>query len=95
MAFALQFWLQKCVDTLKGTHAMGQQCNNFRLRLGQKKRVLMGVSDVQGWGAFLRDPAGKDEFIGEYVGELVDQDEADRRGMVYDKEDNSYLFNLK
>ncbi len=32
-------------------------------RLGQKKRVLMGLSDIQGWGAFLQQPAGKDEFV--------------------------------
>ena len=32
-------------------------------RLGQKKRVLMGLSDIQGWGAFLQQPAAKDEFV--------------------------------
>jgi hypothetical protein len=83
-----------CIPTLAGAHAPGTQCNNFRLRLNQKHRVLMGRSKVQGWGAFLQSSAVKDEYIGEYCGELIDQKEADRRGRVYDHDDNSYLFNL-
>lgn len=55
----------------------------------------MGMSDIQGWGAFAGEPIKKDEYLGEYTGELVDQPEADRRGSVYDKEECSYLFNLK
>jgi histone-lysine N-methyltransferase EZH2 len=54
----------------------------------------MGRSGVQGWGAFTAGALSKDEFIGEYCGELIDQTEADRRGRVYDRDDNSYLFNL-
>lgn len=84
-----------CCNTVYGDHVAGYQCNNFRLRLRQKRRVLMGLSGVQGWGAFLGGPGvKKDEFIGEYCGELIDQAEADRRGKVYDRDDNSYLFNL-
>ncbi|GFH33619.1 enhancer of zeste, partial [Haematococcus lacustris] len=46
------------------------------------------------WGAFLADGAGKDEFLGEYTGDLITQAEADRRGRVYDQMNNSYLFDL-
>eukprot|EP00887_Chlorella_sp_A99_P002203 scaffold21.g2203.t1 len=81
---------QDCRPTVYGTQRQGWQCNNMRVRLGQKKRVLMGLSN--GWGAFLGQPATKDDFVGEYTGELVGDDEADRRGTCYDRDDNSYLF---
>lgn len=45
----------------------------------QHKKIAMGLSLVAGWGAFLREPARKNELIGEYTGELVDQEEAERR----------------
>lgn len=32
--------------------------------------------------------------MGEYTGELIGHDEAERRGKCYDRDNNSYLFNL-
>ncbi|KAG7035187.1 Histone-lysine N-methyltransferase CLF, partial [Cucurbita argyrosperma subsp. argyrosperma] len=58
------------------------------------KEVLLGRSDVSGWGAFLKNSVGKHEYLGEYTGELISHREADKRGKIYDRENSSFLFNL-
>ena len=69
-------------------------CGNVGLRRNERKRVAIGNSDVQGWGLFILEPALKGELIIEYKGEVVSNEEAERRGVVYDKLGCSYLFDL-
>jgi len=83
-----------CAATCEGTAPPGCECHNMRLRLRQHMRIIMAHSEVAGWGAFSLQECRKDEFLGEYTGDLITQDEADRRGRIYDRIDNSYLFNL-
>lgn len=70
------------------------ECRNMKLLLKQQQRVLLGRSDVSGWGAFLKNPVNKNDYLGEYTGELISHREADKRGKIYDREDSSFLFNL-
>lgn len=69
-------------------------CMNMRLLQNQHQKVLIGRSDVSGWGAFIKNACEKDECIGEYRGELISHCEAGKRGKIYDRMNSSYLFDL-
>jgi SET domain-containing protein len=72
------------------------RCTNNAISLGKHKELLVGVSDIKGagFGLFVKYAVKKGEFLCEYVGEKITQEEADRRGPVYDRRNLSYLFNL-
>ncbi|KAL9264320.1 Histone-lysine N-methyltransferase EZA1-like protein [Drosera capensis] len=70
------------------------QCGNMKLLLKQHQPVLLAKSDVAGWGAFIKNSVNKNEFLGEYTGELISHQEADRRGKFYDRANSSFLFDL-
>ncbi|KAK9363792.1 hypothetical protein V1504DRAFT_444559 [Lipomyces starkeyi] len=67
-------------------------CKNVNLQRGLGKRVIVGPSNVSGWGLFMGESIKQDEYLGEYKGELISQDEAERRGKIYDKRGVSFLF---
>jgi len=83
----------RLVNESKGKEG-AQQCANVNLQLRRHQHLFMGESEVAGWGVFLREPTEKHEFIQEYTGEQMSQEEADRRGKIYDKRNSSYIFNL-
>ncbi|KHN96788.1 SET domain protein [Metarhizium album ARSEF 1941] len=80
-------------------HATG--CQNCDLQRGVGKPLLLGQSQLDGvgYGLFTAEDIAQDEFIIEYVGELITHDEGvrreARRGDVFDEESNvSYVFTL-
>ncbi|KAL8284637.1 hypothetical protein RB600_009180 [Gaeumannomyces tritici] len=87
-------------NRLKETlHATG--CQNCSLQRGVSKVVCLGESQLDGcgYGLFTAVGISEGEFILEYVGELIQQDEGvrreARRGNVFDESENvSYLFTL-
>ncbi|KAL7783826.1 hypothetical protein V8C37DRAFT_396779 [Trichoderma ceciliae] len=77
------------------------ECQNCDLQRGQHKTLLLGQSQLEGvgYGLFTAEDIAQDEFVVEYVGELITHDEGvrreARRGDVFDEESNiSYVFTL-
>lgn len=56
--------------------------------------IELKPSLVSGWGAFASTSLKKGDFIGEYTAELISDNEADRRGHIYDEKSHTYLFTL-
>jgi hypothetical protein len=69
-------------------------CSNLPFHLRKPKKVNVKPSKIHGWGTFTQENIEKNEFVMEYKGELISQEEADRRGIIYDKLNLSYLFNI-
>lgn len=80
-------------------HATG--CQNVALQGKVPKAVLLGESQIPGcgYGLFAAEDISQDEFVIEYLGELISHDEGvrreARRGDVFDEQNHSsYLFTL-
>ncbi|KAH8766804.1 hypothetical protein F5883DRAFT_419786, partial [Diaporthe sp. PMI_573] len=80
-------------------HSYG--CQNVALQRGVSKTVLLGESQIEGcgYGLFAAEDIAQDEFVIEYLGELISHDEGvrreARRGDVFDdSKHSSYLFTL-
>lgn len=69
-------------------------CQNVALQRDVPRRTILGVSGVSGLGLFMGESVKKDTFLGEYKGEIISNDEAERRGKLYDKRGVSFLFTL-
>ncbi|KAG1711326.1 hypothetical protein DVH05_008580 [Phytophthora capsici] len=70
-------------------------CQNINMLRGSiQKNIGIASSATHGWGAYALEPIRKDEFVLEYTGELVTDEEAERRGGIYDRKELSYLFSV-
>ncbi|XP_042031814.1 histone-lysine N-methyltransferase EZ3-like isoform X2 [Salvia splendens] len=88
-------WVSCGDGSLGGAPRRGDsQCADMMLLLRQHQRTLLAKLDIVGWGAFVKNPVNKDDYLGEYTGELISHQEADRRGEINDVTYISYLFNL-
>ncbi|PBK71342.1 SET domain-containing protein [Armillaria solidipes] len=71
-------------------------CRNRVVQNGRKIPIKIAKTEKKGWGVFYsgtrRIPKGT--FVGIYAGEIVTWEEAEMRGMTYDKWGRTYLFDL-
>ncbi|KAL5348988.1 hypothetical protein ACLOAV_006414 [Pseudogymnoascus australis] len=74
----------------------GQNCFAAGKKCTCGKKVLVGESSVEGIGngLYLAEPVQKDDFIAEYVGEIIGDAESNRRGALLKGIGVSYNFTL-
>ncbi|KAK5130777.1 hypothetical protein LTR08_001667 [Meristemomyces frigidus] len=70
------------------------RCRNAAIQQGVPKRTLLGDSGIHGFGLYAGENIKRHEFVGEYKGEIITTQEAERRGAVYEHQGLSYLFSL-
>lgn len=73
---------------------LGGCCRNAGIQAGRPKRTILGTSKIHGFGLFAGETIRKDEYIGEYQGEIITRAETDRRAQIYEAQELSYLFAL-
>ncbi|VDO50853.1 unnamed protein product [Schistosoma margrebowiei] len=67
----------------------------FRVvQLGRKVPLCVFRTRDRGWGVKTVVPISKGTFVVEYLGEILNFDEAEKRGIIYDKQTMTYLFDL-
>ena len=69
-------------------------CSNRVVQLGRKIPLCIFRTNGRGWGVRTIEPIKPNTFVTEYVGEVITNEEAERRGKKYDAEGTTYLFDL-
>ena len=69
-------------------------CRNRIVQRGIKARIQVYKTRYKGWAVRALETIPAGSFVMEYVGEVIRTDEAERRGVEYDKGGFSTLFDL-
>jgi len=85
---------QNCLDGKLDLKPETNSCHNVYLQRLMGKNLYVAPSDIAGLGCFLGEAAEKNDFIAEYVGEMITHEECESRGRIYDMAKSSYMFNL-
>ncbi|XP_048741043.2 histone-lysine N-methyltransferase SUV39H2-like isoform X2 [Ostrea edulis] len=73
----------------------GVECPNRVVQQGRKFKVcLFRTANGRGWGVKTLQKIKEGSFVVEYVGEVITDKEAERRGRQYDAVGRTYLFDL-
>ncbi|GFS21042.1 histone-lysine N-methyltransferase SUV39H2 [Elysia marginata] len=72
----------------------GPDCLNRVVQKGRKVKICIFRTATKGWGVKALQPIKKGSFVIEYVGEVITNEEAEKRGKTYDASGMTYLFDL-
>lgn len=70
------------------------RCHNASIQRGIPRHTILGDSGIHGLGLYACEEINHHDFVGEYKGEIITKEEAERRGAVYEHQKLSYLFSL-
>ena len=70
------------------------RCKNIQLQQDFESKLIVGMSEIAGWGLFANEDIKKDCLIGEYKGELINDDIVNNRDRFKDYEGSTYMFKL-
>ncbi|KAL1505013.1 hypothetical protein AB1Y20_008776 [Prymnesium parvum] len=71
-----------------------RRCANRVVQRGISRRLQVFKTRAKGWAVRTLEPIPAGAFVCEYVGEVITTDEAERRGVEYDRGGFSTLFDL-
>ncbi|PSN70111.1 hypothetical protein BS50DRAFT_548006 [Corynespora cassiicola Philippines] len=74
-------------------HIGERKCRNVAIQRNVPKKTMIGTSEVHGFGLYIGQDVKKNDYLGEYKGEIVTRRESERRGKIYEYEKTEYLFN--
>ena len=78
----------------KNCYKNGSKCKNRQLFQDVQAKIIVGISKVAGWGLFANEDIKKDALIGEYKGELINEDITNKRDKFKIYENSTYMFTL-
>ncbi|KAF2085163.1 SET domain-containing protein, partial [Saccharata proteae CBS 121410] len=70
------------------------KCANVGIQRNVARRTLLGQSQVAGFGLYIGEDVKVDDFLGEYTGEIVTKNEAERREEIYEHQHKLFIFTL-
>ncbi|KAF7303712.1 hypothetical protein MIND_00600600 [Mycena indigotica] len=71
-----------------------EECRNRVVQKGRQCDVVLRKTEKKGWGVFAKSKILEGTFIGIYSGEFILERECERRGMVYDMSNRTYLLDI-
>ncbi|EDO36231.1 predicted protein, partial [Nematostella vectensis] len=91
----VQFEPGKPIYECNSKCSCSESCRNRVVQRGRTVRVtIFRTYNGCGWGVKTMDPIMKNQFVTEYVGEVITNEEAEHRGRHYDAAGQTYLFDL-
>ncbi|KAH9301732.1 hypothetical protein KI387_013315, partial [Taxus chinensis] len=87
-------WLTIDVVECNSRCRCGSKCVNWELQKGLQLALEVFKTQDRGWGVRTLEQIPRGKFAMEYVGEVLTQDEAGKRGQLYAEYNSSYLCNL-